>query len=196
MPRTAMIWWSIPDALALGSNERVDLIFDRIAETGKRLNVPVLIGEWGALYGQSPDLIPVAAHIMGEFNRHGFSDTFWAYGKFLDEASFLGVLQKSYPMSVSGKLTDYSFDRTQGAFVCHWQDAADAQGSTKIFVPNLNLVDKESIELSPASDHIDLEAIEGSKAGYLIIAPSGKTMQKSLKFRMRNTNSPEVSLGK
>ena len=118
-------------------NERVDFIFERIAESGARMNIPVLIGEWGALHGQSPELIPVADFLMDEFNRHGFSDTFWAYGKFLNEASFLDFLKKPYPIMVSGNLSGYSYDYETGLFSCTWVEDPGVLSPTIIYVPDI-----------------------------------------------------------
>ncbi len=172
------------EALALGSDDRVALIFERIAETGKRLNIPVLIGEWGALHGKSPELIPVAGFLMSEFNKHGFSDTFWAYGKFLDEASFLGVLQKAYPVSTSGNLKAYSFDFESGAFNCQWSEKADISAPTIIYIPNIENIDKDQISISPEAESIEIVAIENSHAGHLIIPPSGKSIDMELNLKV------------
>jgi endoglycosylceramidase len=46
--------------LALASNDRLALIFQRHAETGKRLDLPVLIGEWGAYGAAGPEILPTA----------------------------------------------------------------------------------------------------------------------------------------
>ena len=174
-------------ALAMGSNDRVELIFERIAETGKRLNIPVLIGEWGALHGKSPELIPVAGFLMNEFNRHGFSDTYWAYGKFLDEASFLGVLQKAYPISTSGKLKAYTFDFERGDFNCQWSENPGMMAPTIIYIPNIENINKEEIHISPEVESIEIVKIENSYAGYLKIPSSGKSIDMELNFKINNT---------
>lgn len=108
------------EGLASGSSDRVVLIFERIAETGKRLNVPVLIGEWGALHGNSPDLVPVADHLMNLFNKHKFSDTFWSHYQSLENTLFIQALKKAYPMHINGSLGEYQFDKNSGAFTCSW----------------------------------------------------------------------------
>jgi endoglycosylceramidase len=170
------------EALALGSNARVELIFERIAETGKRLDIPVLIGEWGALHGKSQELIPVADFLMDEFNRHGFSDTFWAYGQFLHEASFLKVLQKPYPMVTGGELSGYEYDMESGIFKCTWKENGQPSSPTIVYVPDLEKLQKEQISLSPETESIELEQLVNSKAGYLIIPFSGETTERELTF--------------
>ena len=168
------------DALTLGSNDRVELIFERIAETGKRLNVPVLIGEWGALHGQSPDLIPTTDFLMSEFNRHGFSDTFWAYGKFLQEASFLQVLQKPYPIATSGMLKEYKYSYEDGAFSIEWTENESVSAPTIVYIPNMEKLKKQEISITPEGRDFDFENIENSTAGYLIIPSTGENQSRSL----------------
>lgn len=182
------------DALALGSNERVELIFERIAETGKRLEIPVLIGEWGALHGKSPELVPVADFLMSEFNRHKFSNTFWAYGQFLHEASFLKVLQKPYPMVTGGALSGYSYDFESGNFTCAWKESEDILAPTIIYIPDLENLQREKINISPSAESIELENIENSQAGYLIIPTSGEPIEREITFTIERDKNEQVSL--
>jgi endoglycosylceramidase len=77
------------------STGRVDLIFSRIHEASVRMNVPVLVGEWGAFHGNTPGLADAAKHIVGLFRRYGFSDTYWAY--------YAGVEGDSYFEEVIGE---------------------------------------------------------------------------------------------
>lgn len=181
------------EALALGSNDRVELIFERIAETGKRLDVPVLIGEWGALHGKSPELIPVADYLMSEFNRHGFSDAFWAYGKFLDESSFLNVLKKPYPVSTSGNLTSYAYTYEKGEFTCHWVENADISAPTIIYIPDIEKLNTEEIIITPEAESIEIVTIEHSNAGHLIIPPTDKAAERVVSFSI-NKKEEVISL--
>ncbi len=181
------------EALALGSNDRVELIFERIAETGKRLDIPVLIGEWGALHGKSPDLVPVAGFLMSEFNKHGFSDTFWAYGKFLNDASFLSVLQKPYPVATSGNLKAYNYDFDQGEFTCEWIEKSNLPAPTVIYIPNVENLNKDDLVISPEAESIIIENIENSGAGYIKIPTTGKAVQRSIKFRINKDVGQVIS---
>ena len=170
------------DALTLGSNERVEFIFERINQTGKRLNVPVLIGEWGALHGKSPDLIPTADFLVNQFNKHGFSDTFWAYGKFLLDASFLKVLQKPYPVVVAGTLGEYNYNYDEGKFNCTWQEDHEITAPTKIFIPDFQNLIKSTLIINPEIEGATIEQIDNSSSGYLIIPSSGKNIERKLSF--------------
>ena len=172
------------DALTLGSNDRVELIFERIAQTGKRLNVPVLIGEWGALHGTLPELIPTANFLVNQFNKHGFSDTFWAYGKFLLEASFLDVLKKPYLVEISGTLENYGYDFESGTFNSTWQEKELVTAPTRIYVSDITNLNNHSIKLTPKLKGVTIEKIELSKAGHLVIPSDGKNVERKLSFTL------------
>ncbi|WP_341216346.1 cellulase family glycosylhydrolase [uncultured Wocania sp.] len=172
------------DALTLGSNDRVELIFERIAQTGQRLNVPVLIGEWGALHGKSPDLIPTADFLLNQFSKHGFSDAFWAYGKFLLEASFLDVLKKPYPVETSGVLKNYSFDYESGVFNCTWEENEAITAPTRIYVSDISKVNMDSLKLTPKMEGVTIQKMEHEKAGHLVIMPSGEDVERKLSFTL------------
>ena len=184
------------EGLAAGSNERVELIFERVAETGKRLDIPVLIGEWGALHGQSPDLIPVADFLMDEFNRHGFSDTFWAYGRFLHEASFLNVLKKPYPMMVSGNLSGYSYDYESGVFSCSWVEDPEVRSPTIIYIPDIENLENNQITISPEVESLEIENIENAPSGYLIISTSGEHKARKLELTINGQHEKVMSLNR
>lgn len=76
------------------STGRVDLIFKRIHEASIRMNVPVLVGEWGALRGNNNGSVAVAAHIRDLFKQYGFSDTYWAWYPAIESDSYFGELLK------------------------------------------------------------------------------------------------------
>lgn len=61
------------------SSGRFDLIFSRIHDASTRMNVPVLIGEWGAFHGDTEGLAQAARFILDLFDKYEFSHTYWAY---------------------------------------------------------------------------------------------------------------------
>ncbi|MCX6226975.1 MAG: cellulase family glycosylhydrolase [Bacteroidia bacterium] len=73
---------------------RVDLIFKRIHEASKRMNIPVLVGEWGAFNGNSDGLVSATAYLKGLFNKYGFSDTYWAWYPGIEEHPYFYELRK------------------------------------------------------------------------------------------------------
>jgi len=65
-------------SLAQASTARVRLIFERQADAAQRLDMPLLVGEWGA-YGDIPDTLPAAWAVVAVFEEILASETYWAY---------------------------------------------------------------------------------------------------------------------
>lgn len=84
------------ESLDLHSNARVEFILGRLAESAKRLNMPVLVGEWGAYYLNSSAVEP-ARFIAGQFDKFRFGDTYWSYDRKLGESPLLKALQRQSP---------------------------------------------------------------------------------------------------
>ena len=154
------------DAIAAGSNDRVELIFERIAESGQRLNMPVLIGEWGALPNKNPELESVADFLMNTFNKHQFSDTYWAYGQHMKDASYLKILQKPYPVAVSGELLNYKIDWLEKVFTCEYKNNPALNVPTLLYVPNKN----SEFIIEPNDTKWEIKEIDNTEAAYILIS--------------------------
>jgi endoglycosylceramidase len=166
-------------------SERVEFIFDRIKQTGQRMNVPVLIGEWGAYSGNSPKMAETARQVVNLFEKSNFSNTYWAfYNGIGDESYFKNTLVRPYPAFVSGNLVTYGFDVETRWFTCVWDEKAGAVSPTEIYIPNLRNLKESEITITPDADKIDFKYFESSDAGKLIISPSGKTGQRAITFEV------------
>lgn len=90
---------------AASSLERVRFIFDRIEQNADRLNMPVLVGEWGAFYSaHEPAVVQQAEFIMDLYEKKHFSDTYWSYFEGIDQMPYFKVLQRPKPVGVSGNI--------------------------------------------------------------------------------------------
>lgn len=89
--------------------ERLSFIYHQIKNQGERLNVPVLIGEWGAFYGgKNKALVKVASHSMSIMDRYGFSQTYWDYFEGLDaQPYFRKAIWRPVPVIFPGRLETY-----------------------------------------------------------------------------------------
>jgi endoglycosylceramidase len=81
------------DSIDLNSNQRVELILRRHAEAAERLQMPVLIGEWGAYYLNAEAVEP-ARYMTGQFDKLRFSDTYWSYEPQLTQSPLLAALHR------------------------------------------------------------------------------------------------------
>jgi endoglycosylceramidase len=169
------------------SNARVELIFSRINETSKRINLPVIVGEWGALSGNSEAMSSSASSIIGLFERFGFSNTFWAYYNGIERDHFFkSALIRPFPQYTGGLLSNYGFNRETNLFSCTWKESPDVNGSTVIYIPDIENLVRESISLNPERSSTIIQSIKSSKAGYLIIPVTGKSLSRTIEFKINN----------
>ncbi len=166
------------------SYERVEFIFERIVESGKRMNMPVLLGEWGALHGKSAKMVETAQHLVGLIEEHQFSNTYWAYyGDIADYPYFQEAIIRPFPKEVSGTLKSYDYNPATGEFTMTWEEEAAIKAPTMIYLPWLSCVN-EDIRIVPEFEKLETEQINGSDAGWLMVPPTGKggTREMTIQF--------------
>ena len=169
------------------SDSRVELIFSRINETSQRINVPVLVGEWGAFSGGSEAMTSSVKFITGLFERFGFSNTYWAYYTGIEkDAYFTNSLVRPYPPYIGGLLKKYSFNHETGLFSCSWEESHLVKASTVIYIPDMENLVRESITQNPESGKTVITSIKNSKAGYLIIPVTRDSLIRTVEFKLKN----------
>ncbi len=174
------------------SNSRVSLIFSRIDETSKRINVPVLVGEWGAFSGNSRPMASAAILITGLFGQYGFSNTYWAYYDGINKnLYFNSAIIRPYPQFTGGTLNRYGYDNETGLFSCSWEESPNVKAPTVIYIPDIESLSGKSITLVPEGSNTVIQSIKNSKAGYLIIPVTGKSLGRTIEFRIRDGQHSE-----
>jgi endoglycosylceramidase len=167
-------------------NSRVELILSRINETSLRINVPVLVGEWGALSGNADAMASSARAVIQLFQRFGFGNTYWSYYPGIEkDLYFTQEIVRPYPPYIAGSLLEYGFDHETGLFSCSWKELSHIKAPTVIYIPDLGKLMKESITLVPERSKFGFQPIRNSKAGYLIIPVSGDSINRSIEFRLK-----------
>jgi endoglycosylceramidase len=165
------------------SYERVEFIYSRISETSKRLNMPVLLGEWGAFHSKSSKMVETASHAIGLVEKLLFSNTYWAYYKDIDQYPYFNLsIVRPYPSEISGSLVSYNFDMKTGILECAWKEDSKNSSPTRIFIPNLNTFSEAKAWIEPESEKIIIESIPSSEAGYLLINPTGQSLSRKVKI--------------
>lgn len=156
------------------SYERVEFIFDRIAQSSTRMNLPVLLGEWGALHDQSEQMVKTAKHLIKQIEKNGFSNTYWAfYDDIASYSYFKEAIIRPYPQEISGVLKSYDYDFDTGKFTMSWEEDTQIQSPTMIYLPRLSAVSDE-IRISPESEKLEKVQMKNCEAGWLVIPPTGK----------------------
>jgi endoglycosylceramidase len=177
------------------SYERVEFIFERVAESGKRMNMPIMVGEWGALHGKSEKMVETARHLVNLFEDHKFSNTYWAY--YSDIANypyFQEAIIRPYPQHISGNLIEYDYDFDKGEFSCVWEEGGNTKAPTVIYVPNLKGLSQDDIVISPAAEQIVFEYCDKGQGGKLLISPVGEAQKRKLSFSHQTKTQEEISI--
>jgi endoglycosylceramidase len=177
------------------SYERVELILTRISETSVKLNMPVLLGEWGAFHSKSDKMVETADHAIGMIEKLGFGNTYWAYYQDIDQYPYFNqCIIRPYPVEISGNLISYNYERNAGVFECIWEESPSTSGPTRIYLPDLERFSEENLRIKPESDKLIVVSIPGSESGYLLINPAGFAQARQLRIRFSNSESKDLSL--
>ena len=107
-------------AVCIASNKRVDAIFDSHRKVQERLDVPVIVGEWGA-HGKYAEGLYHIRHILGIFDKNKWSHTYWTYFDGIDKAPVFSILKRPYPQAISGRIDKYGYDYEKGVFNLEWE---------------------------------------------------------------------------
>jgi endoglycosylceramidase len=180
--------------LSNSSYDRLDLIFETIYESGKRMKVPVMIGEWGALGKDAPGRAELAEKHLELFEKYKFSNTYWAYDQKLSRRSYFNALLHPYPSFISGNLISYKYDHVTGEFTCKWKESGGCTMPASIFIPDLNKLDIDNIHVHPEGDGIIVEAFKVGKGGSVIINPMKPAEVREITFTIRNGEEKDIPL--
>lgn len=175
------------------AKERVTLIFNRLNETATRMGIPLLVGEWGAFYGEDSSYIPSAHTIIRLLEHHQAGSAYWSYSSQIgSRPCFKEALVRPYPQAIAGSIIRYEFDPTNGSFSCSWNEKATIHSPTIIYLPDVSNIEKSSIVLSPGSiSNYTILPIEGCSAGYLSIPSLGADCTRSLSLTLRKTRAKQ-----
>lgn len=160
------------------SPERVELIFTRHAETARRRNWPMLVGEWGA-FGDLPGTLPAAQQVGRLFEHLLCSDTYWAYQPGLAEFACFPALWRPYPERIAGVLEEYRFDPQSAAFECAWQEDPAVSAPGVIYLPAHLGTAHRRVVLEPFGEGFNLHPA-GSAGAWLHIPPTGMGKRRRL----------------
>lgn len=140
--------------------ERLQAIFRLQQASARRIGMPVLMGEWGALY-QHQEGLAMLQEQLAIFDQYQWSHTYWSYEPGYRESVVEKALRRPYPMAIGGCLEHFSYDPHRRRFCMNWQSGP---GETIIFLP-----DKPEEITGFAQEARRLVEING---GYRLILPA------------------------
>lgn len=113
--------------------DRVKAFFGEMANTQRRLDVPVIVGEWGGCSdNKDTSWFPHAFELLDFFDDMGWGQLYWDYhGDDLDSPLML-MLSRTYPVALAGEPVSMHTDRENGTFNLKYR--SDAPGESIIYV--------------------------------------------------------------
>ncbi len=158
--------------------ERLGLIFARLNNTKKDLNMPVLLGEWGAFYGgEDENMVAVADFNVSQIDKYGFSHAYWSYYGGLEKQPYMyRSIIRPVPRAVPGQIVDYGFNDAGNYLLTYAQDAS-SQAPAIVFLPGnyqINTIEC-SIIAKPEFRLLNKEA-----GSLLYIKPTGKSGARTI----------------
>ena len=110
----------------------VEALFADKRRSQQRMNLPVIIGEWGAFPSKTftNELI---RHMNGILEQYLWSSTYWQWMPGLEIDENYAALSRAFPVSTAGDLRAYHYDAEMKALsLCY---AAKENGVTTVYCP-------------------------------------------------------------
>lgn len=115
------------------SNNRVGGIFDEHRRSQERLNVPLIVGEWGG-QSEGTEWLDHIEYLLDKFDGYQWSQTYWCYYDGLLENPIMKDLVRTSPVAVCGKIDSYSYDRNSNVFNMEYTQDRDYDAPTELYV--------------------------------------------------------------
>ncbi|WP_099205785.1 cellulase family glycosylhydrolase [Scatolibacter rhodanostii] len=161
-------------------NARVEVIFEAHKQVQNKLNLPLLVGEWGCYPNASEKQLEQAAHLVQIFEKDLASDTYYDFSH-LYHNPISKVIVRPYPMKAAGRILEYSYTHQNNRFHCKIQEEKSST-DTVIFVPNLESI--KDVTLVPYGQGYTLEQIDGSHSGYVFLPALGYPEIRQIDFSL------------
>lgn len=160
------------DHYEIYNQDRVDLIFSTHRKVQERLNIPALIGEWGA-FTNHPATPALAKALIRIFERYLWSNTYWCYTKGFKEMPYMHALNRAYPQVTAGLLISYHYNYDTDTISVKYVPSG---GETVIYHPHSALLSAETIIVSGVQDYqAAIYPYSGANGGIVsVVTPQGK----------------------
>jgi len=167
-------------AYSSASNDRVEYLFDHTFNTSRRLNMPMLVGEWGAFHSMDSIFVDQTNFILGLFEKYKCGQTYWAYYDGIENYPYFSAMMRPRPIAVAGTIKSFSFDPEQNKFYCSWKEENRINEPSIFFLPESRRVTAPDIKLSPAGAGYGMKPRENGGGSILIVKPLGNNAVREL----------------
>lgn len=115
------------------SNERIRYIIDGIRANQERMNVPVIMGEFGGGANNGSKWIEHIDYVFTQIEKHHWSNIYWAY-RFKNK-DFMEMANRPYPVAVCGDIIEYRVDSSTRSFYLKYNCDREYPVDTEIYIP-------------------------------------------------------------
>lgn len=171
-------------AYSSASNARVGYLFDHVYRTSRRLNMPMLVGEWGAFHSMDSIFVDQTEFILEKFEDYKCGQTFWAYYEGIGNYPYFQALIRPRPIEVAGTIESFKYDTQQNSFSCSWIENSEVKEPSTFFLPGVENAEALDIRLNPRGEGFELKALEQENGFLLSIVASESvgTRELSISF--------------
>lgn len=153
------------------NQDRVELIFATHRKVQERLQVPALIGEWGAFTNHTATYELTVA-LLDIFERYLWSNTYWCWCDTFQVSPYSKALNRAYPQQTSGELLSYHYDHETANLQLAY---IPSEGTTTIYYPNAASLSVEDVVITRASVNdppceVQIQVYPNAAGGQICIA--------------------------
>ncbi len=116
------------------STPRMAFILERHKESQDRLNVPVVLGEWGCWCPSGTDWIKHLEEIWDILEAYQWSETYFVNKWYVTNPEIVTIIHRSYPIAVAGTITEFKTDKPNNTFSIKYV-CDNADNVTEIYLP-------------------------------------------------------------
>ncbi len=128
------------------SNNRVQYIIDVIRENQIKMNVPVVVGEWGGDSQKGTKWIEHIDYVMTQIEKNQWSSIYWSFN--FSKNKLINVFNRPFPVAVCGKIKEIHTETGKKKFRLVWEQEAFFENKnvkTEIYVPHKGIVEYNGI---------------------------------------------------
>lgn len=156
-------------------NNRLLYMFYQLARSAEKLQLPMLIGEWGAFYTGGQEVMDAASMMVKGIDSLVIGDFYWDYFRGIENQIFFKrVLLRPYMQAATGKMIQQVVNKN--SFTISWQDSKKSKSKNIVFLPNT-----KNLRIEGKAQYKKIKLNETGSC-LLEISSSGKTIKRRLKI--------------
>ncbi len=120
-------------AYKYASDSRVGGIFDEHRRSQQRLDMPLIVGEWGGS-SEGTEWLHHIRYLLDKFDSFCWGQTYWAYHDGLLDSPIMADLNRTFAKAVTGRIDGYRFDREKKEYTLEFTQEGKFSEPTVIYM--------------------------------------------------------------